>query len=215
MKKPKGIDLSEAQSAYQFPYIAVMTIFCMFFLMMYVFYYKVLEDVMIEREEVSDTVQRAVKADKGLDSSVKAEKIKDGVKLILPSALVFPLGSADIRPGFIPVLSKIADVLKTMSADYKVEVEGHTDDAPVWYGGNFNSNRELSTYRALSIVEYFIKDGISQERFTAKGRGEYAPAVKNDSLAHRAANRRVEIIIRPKKQAPVRGGIGTPIGDER
>ncbi len=110
--------------------------------------------------------------------------------------ILFDTGKAIIKKEAYPVLSSIAKkVVKMMKeGNYnQIRVEGHTDNVPIRYA-NYDSNWELSTARALSVVEFFIdKYKFSPDQLQAMGYGEYKPLVSNDSPENRARNRRVEI----------------------
>lgn len=54
--------------------------------------------------------------------------------------------------------------------------------------------QELSVRRAESVRAALIALGISGDRISTEGYGEEHPVAKNDTAAHRQANRRVEII---------------------
>ena len=48
----------------------------------------------------------------------------------------------------------------------------------------------------MSVVNYLVQyEGIAQERLGVAAFGEYHPRFPNDTPAHRAANRRIEISI--------------------
>ena len=59
-------------------------------------------------------------------------------------------------------------------------------------------NLELGQRRAQAVVDYMVSAGIKAERLTARSKGETDPAVRNDSPANRALNRRVafEVTVR-------------------
>jgi len=60
----------------------------------------------------------------------------------------------------------------------------------------FPSNWELSTYRAIAVVKYFVyKRGYHPTRLSAIGHGEYHPLVPNNTAANRSKNRRIELAI--------------------
>lgn len=106
----------------------------------------------------------------------------------------FPSGSATLNPEFIPVMTELRDALVDISG--KISVEGHTDDVPI-VGGNFKSNWDLSASRALSVTHELIKDKVLDDgRFMVVGLAATEPYRPNTSAQNRAANRRVEIIIR-------------------
>jgi chemotaxis protein MotB len=197
--KRKPLDLSAAQNAYQFPYIAVMTILCIFFLMMYAYYSKLFTETNTANRKLVEQVEREIKSDPTLSASAKVELTDEGVRLVLPTSILFGSGSDSIRDEARPVLEKLAASMTALPKDFKVSVEGYTDDSPVWYGGDFTSNWELSLYRAQSIIDLFIQRGNDADRFVATGYGEYRPVQPNDSEEHRAANRRVEIMIKKKE----------------
>ena len=90
------------------------------------------------------------------------------------------------------MLEKVGAIIAKTS--YQVRIEGHTDNLPI-KTERFPSNWELSTTRSVNVLRYFRKThNIPAERLSAAGFAEYRPLVPNDSEAHRAQNRRVEII---------------------
>ena len=106
----------------------------------------------------------------------------------------FPTGSADLSPVARDVLTELAATLGT-DATTKLRVEGHTDDVPI-LTGRFASNWELSTARATSVVTYLVQQvGLTPQRLSAAGYGEYHPRVPNATDADRARNRRVDVVI--------------------
>ena len=91
------------------------------------------------------------------------------------------------------MLNTISKIIK--ETDNEIVAEGNTDDVPV-KNGEYDSNWELSTERALSIVKYLIKnENINPNRISLKGYGEYNPIVPNDNDEDRAKNRRVDILV--------------------
>jgi chemotaxis protein MotB len=116
-----------------------------------------------------------------------------GLVMRLADHALFDEGVADISTQAIPLLQKIGDIIAQTS--YEVRVEGHTDDVPI-NTARYPSNWELSTARAVNVLRYFIETyRIPSARMSAEGFGEYHPLVPNDSFAHRARNRRVEIVL--------------------
>lgn len=107
----------------------------------------------------------------------------------------FGSASATLRPGFVPVLGKIRAVLADV--DGQISVEGHTDSIPI-STAFFKSNWGLSASRALSVIEELRKGQgtVDDNRFVVVGHAANKPLVNNLTRENRAANRRVEIIIR-------------------
>ncbi len=82
-----------------------------------------------------------------------------------------------------------------------VYVEGHTDNQPIRMSA-WRSNWELSTARAMEVVHYFIEAGnLNPRRLAATGYGEFHPVADNGAPEGMSKNRRVEIIVSPKKYA--------------
>ena len=79
--------------------------------------------------------------------------------------------------------------------DNIVRVEGHTDDRPI-FTQRYQSNWELSTARATSVVTFLVENmNIPSQRLAIAGYGEFRPLGPNDSDANRAKNRRVDIVV--------------------
>ena len=196
--KKKKLDFSEAMNAYLLPYIGVMTILCIFFLIQYADYSERLRKKNAQRTEI---LAQEVKEDLKDLQDAKVETVEDGIKVTLPSSVVFDLSIARLKDAALPTLANLAASIKNLDERYVVVVDGHTDDEPVFYGGDFSSNWELSLYRAISVIDFLVKEGNNAELFAAAGHGQYSPLYPNDTPEHKAANRRVEILIR-RRTAP-------------
>ncbi|MFK7974655.1 MAG: flagellar motor protein MotB [Halioglobus sp.] len=106
----------------------------------------------------------------------------------------FGSASDTLAAEFIPVMSSIREALKDIRG--KISVEGHTDNIPI-STARFSSNWELSAARSLRVVQELLKDKqLNQNRFMVVGLASTIPFKPNDSSVNRAANRRVEVIIR-------------------
>lgn len=127
------------------------------------------------------------------DPEIRATYTKKGVYIILDNSILFKNGVADINAECLPLLDKITTMIGKISNP--VRVEGHTDNVPV-HSRKFPSNWELSIARAVNVVKYFVETGkIAPKRLSAVGYGESKPLFPDDTPAHRAENRRVEIIL--------------------
>ena len=131
------------------------------------------------------------------DDVVEVSLEKDGVRIRLKDRLMFASGSAELKPGALPVLDKIADLLD--GAGKEVEVGGHTDNVPI-HTERYPTNWELSAARAASVARYLQARGIAPERLRAVGYGPYRPIADNATPEGRARNRRVEIFMRLSEQ---------------
>ncbi len=121
-----------------------------------------------------------------------------GDRFVFQSELLFASGSARLDPAGLDQMRALADSLKEVAAnippeiDWILRVDGHTDRVPVGASSPFASNWELSTRRAISVVEFLISQGIPPERLAATGFGEYHPLdPRDDEIAYRR-NRRIE-----------------------
>jgi len=131
------------------------------------------------------------------DKQIKLQMMEKGLVITVVGDLLFDSGKAKIRTEAYPLLDKVSAILKDNMAQFNVGIEGHTDNVPIKHSG-WKSNWELSTSRALSVLHYLVKDqGVSPERLSAIGYGEYRPVASNDSRDGRKQNRRVEIVILP------------------
>ncbi len=132
------------------------------------------------------------------DKQVKLQMMEKGLVITVVGDLLFDSGKARVRREAYPVLDKVARVLKENVPQLNVGIEGYTDNQPIKLSG-WKSNWELSTARALSVLHYLVNEkGISPDRLSAIGYGEYQPVAANDTKEGRQLNRRVEIVILPQ-----------------
>ncbi len=121
-----------------------------------------------------------------------------GDRFVLQSELLFASGSSRLDPAGLEELRGIAQSLREVAdkippeIDWILRVDGHTDRVPMGPASPFESNWELSTRRAISVVEFLISQGIPPDRLAATGFGEYHPIdPRDDEIAYRR-NRRIE-----------------------
>jgi len=159
-----------------------------------------IEDLSQRLDELSRTKQLLEErlAQEIKDKQVRLQMMEKGLVITFVADVLFDSGKAKIKEEAYPILDKVARVLKENVPDLRVGIEGHTDNEPIKYSG-WKSNWELSTARALSVLHYLIEQkGISPERLSAIGYGEYHPVATNATPAGRRMNRRVEIVILPR-----------------
>lgn len=103
----------------------------------------------------------------------------------------FSSGSAKLSSKFKPVLKKIAFAINKTPG--KIHISGHTDNIPI-STYKFRSNWELSSARAVSILDQILKfKKIPNDRIVIQGYSDTVPLVPNTTHKNRATNRRVEI----------------------
>jgi chemotaxis protein MotB len=121
-----------------------------------------------------------------------------GDRFVFQSEVFFDRGSAALRNEARPELDKLAAALLDLEAKiprdipWVLRVDGHTDTRPI-ATFQFPSNWELSSARAISVVQYLISRGLKPDRLVAAGFGEFQPldAGTTDEAFNR--NRRIEL----------------------
>ena len=126
--------------------------------------------------------------------------IGDNGNIILSDSVLFDLGSSQIKPDSVGVLDELVEVFYKFLSDGEnaryvdsIVISGHTDIT-----GTAQTNRDLSTDRANSVISYLLtgKNGILNnyaQYFCAAGYGATRPVASNDTEEGKAANRRIEI----------------------
>jgi chemotaxis protein MotB len=117
---------------------------------------------------------------------------EDWLEISLASSLLFDSGDATLSLAAMPVLGEIATILRDQPNP--VRIEGFTDNVPI-STPRFPSNWELSSARAVSVLQFLVEEGLSPQRLVALGYGEFQPAADNTSAEGRARNRRVVLMI--------------------
>lgn len=118
--------------------------------------------------------------------------LTDGTTIRLATDTYFDTGSAVIKPSARSELVSVANRIKLNQLTISgIRVEGNTDSV-----GNPAYNLDLSKRRALAVVNELIANGISSHMIAAYGNGETKPVATNSTEAGRAANRRVDVIIK-------------------
>ena len=121
-----------------------------------------------------------------------------GDRFVFESEVLFDVGQANLNPAGRGELDKLAAAVSDLEREIPPEipwilrVDGHTDKSPI-RGGRFQSNWELSSFRAISVVQYLITRGVSADRLAATGFGEFQPLDKGDSEEALKRNRRIEL----------------------
>ncbi len=156
--------------------------------------------------KMADEVRKALQGlidQKVVDVRQNANSLEVEIK----TDILFPSGVASVAPGAVPVINKVADILKPFPN--AIRVEGHTDNRPI-STSVFPSNWELSAARAANVVQLFTKEGVDPLRMQVLGLGEFRPVASNDSAEGRNANRRVVIVVMEQRPAD---GAADPIDD--
>jgi chemotaxis protein MotB len=125
---------------------------------------------------------------------VEVERQGDTVVVRLASQGTFVSGSADLQDQFLPLLARVGESVAVGAG--RINVEGHTDNIPIAFSEQFDSNWDLSAARAASVADYFNSQlNISQDRLQVLGFADTRPLESNASAEGRSRNRRIEIIV--------------------
>ena len=127
-------------------------------------------------------------------SGVRVEGRGSGAAIILASDVTFKAGQADLSKTAMVTLGRVALALKSTPGVQGIRVEGHTDSDPIRKSG-WASNEALSQARAENVRKFLIQHGLDRSTVTVMGYGAARPVFPNDTAAHKANNRRVEIVI--------------------
>ena len=117
----------------------------------------------------------------------------DRLIVSLPQDITFDTDSAAVRPSLQSDLGKVANNLLRYP-NSTVQVIGHTDNT-----GDATYNLGLSLRRADAVADILQSGGVTYDRISTFGRGEEQPLASNLTPEGRAQNRRVEIVVIPRK----------------
>jgi chemotaxis protein MotB len=161
-----------------------------------------IERLTLQAQKLEDALEKEIK--KGGKSNPisngSAQVSSKGGKTIvsLASRVNFKSGSKELTAEGKRTLDKVINVLKKHSSE-RIQVEGNTDNKPLPRKSKLKDNWHLSFERALTVVKYLNKGSLGKTQFAATGLADINPVKPNTSVANRAANRRVDIVVMPKR----------------
>jgi chemotaxis protein MotB len=113
----------------------------------------------------------------------------------LGDQILFDPGKTELKKEGEDALRQVTDVLKEIP-NRNFQVAGHTDNIPI-KSKRFRSNWDLSTARAVEVVNFMISSGMEPKRLSAAGYADQSPVAANDTSENKAKNRRIEITLVP------------------
>lgn len=142
-------------------------------------------DGVLDKEDKCPTV-KGTAANKGCPEVTEAviKQLNDYSKSVL-----FDSSKATIKAESNAKLEEMVKVMNEYPGS-NFRLEGHTDST-----GDAAKNLQLSKDRAAAVKDYLIAKGISADRLSSEGFGITKPIATNKTVAGRAENRRVEIIL--------------------
>lgn len=137
--------------------------------------------------ELTAVLEKAMAQEISASAQAMSDAIAKSGKLDV-YGITFATGQATITPASDAVLNDVAAVL-TANADWKLRIEGHTDNV-----GDKAANLKLSNARAAAVAAWLTSKGIAATRLTTAGLGDTQPVAENTSEDGRARNRRVVLV---------------------
>jgi chemotaxis protein MotB len=162
-------------------------------------------------------IQTTEKVYEKIKSQIDSLRLKDNIGLIkkdddsiilrIDDSVLFSPGQSKISLKSYPLLRNIADIIRPLPMDLRIE--GHTDDIPI--AGAKIGNWDLSVDRSVSVLRYLSQsDLLPLDRMAAVGYGKERPVVANKDEASRAQNRRVDFVLKLQSN---RSHINDPISN--
>jgi chemotaxis protein MotB len=153
------------------------------------------------RGDLSAEMAKLKEAQRGLIRALKPQIDKQTIAvdlnnerllINLASGYLFGSGEDQLKPAGAEALKQVGAILKDFP-EYKVAVEGHTDNRPIRseLKKRFPTNKELSEARAANAAKALTEGGLGAA--TTHGYADTKPVGPNTTDAGRAKNRRVEI----------------------
>jgi chemotaxis protein MotB len=153
------------------------------------------------RGDLSTEMAKLKEAQRGLIRALRPQIEKkniavdlDNERLLinLASSYLFGSGEDQLKPAGADALKQVGAILKDFP-EYKVAVDGHTDNRPIRneLKKKFPTNKELSEARAANAAMALGEGGLSA--VTTHGYADSQPIMPNTTDGGRAKNRRVEV----------------------
>lgn len=129
-------------------------------------------------------------------NSSEAEVYKQGDALLIRlKGLNFPVAKATIPENKKDLLNRVDKIIADFGPS-TVFVEGHTDST-----GGKTANMKISEDRAFAVKSYLQENSSDITSIRSEGFGFQKPITSNKTANGRAANRRVDIIIKPEMKS--------------
>lgn len=153
------------------------------------------------RGDLSAEMAKLKEAQRGLIKALRPQIEKGTIKvdlnnerllINLASGYLFGSGEDQLKPAGADALKQVGGILKDFP-EYKVAVDGHTDNRPIRSAlkKKFPTNKELSEARAANAAMALAEGGLSGS--STAGYADTKPVAPNTTDAGRAQNRRVEV----------------------
>lgn len=152
-------------------------------------------------DELEDELIAAL-VNKDVNNQIEIKQDRGVLVLTIKDKLLFDSGGYSLKSRSKDILNAISSEINDIPKEYRVAIEGHTDDAPYkGIGGGVSDNWQLSVLRAHEVFKALNLNDSIKERTVVMGYGPMKPIAANrDELGqpiaiNRAKNRRVIVKI--------------------
>ena len=129
-----------------------------------------------------------------------------GDRFVFSSEVLFASAEAELTDQGKNEIAEIAALIQGATSkmpntiDWILQVDGHTDNQAISSGAQFADNWELSQARALSVVQFLVKEqNMDPARLSANGFAQFQPVNADNTSEARAQNRRIELKLTEKQ----------------
>jgi chemotaxis protein MotB len=143
-------------------------------------------------KDIKEVLEQEIEGN-GYSDKVIIELNDGGLEISIQDVVLFNSGDAAVLSKVSPLLLQISSMLRGL--DNEIRVVGHTDNVPI-NNSKFRSNWELSSMRAINVMNFMINSGgLKPEHLSIQAYADQMPKYNNSTEEGRAKNRRVEIFI--------------------
>jgi len=143
----------------------------------------------VRLDQLSQSAQEALKRAQEAGVLAKGKVVFE--QSFSEDRIKFKLDSYDLDANAKTALDEFAARVKTVDAQYFVEIQGHTDDS-----GGERYNEELGQRRADAVRRYLSREHkLPLARMSTISYGDTLPVESNKTKAGRTANRRVVLVV--------------------
>src|SRR4029077_6514488 len=113
----------------------------------------------------------------------------------LGDKILFDPGKTDLKAEGKDALTQVTAVLKSLPTR-NFQIAGHTDNVPM-KSAKFRSNWDLSTARAVEVLNFMVGAGMEAKRVSAAGYADQSPVAGNDTPENKPKTGRIETTLVP------------------
>lgn len=146
------------------------------------------EETNEELKKMAEKLEAEIK-----DGAIEIESLGQQIIIRIREKGSFPSGSANLQPRFVPVITKVGELLADIPGE--ITVSGHTDGDQL-HTELYKSNWELSSLRAVAVAHELVTvRDFNPARLQVVGLADKKPLTDGTDVLSQRRNRRVEISI--------------------